>query len=365
MTFARCQTSMNSNSIASSIFLNALKRETTSRTPIWMMRQAGRYLPEYRALRGRVSGFLELCQTPELACEVTLQPINRFQLDAAIIFSDILVIPEAMGLGLHFVADHGPQFSKIPDPAAYAKLPIPDPEDGLGYVLKTMAMVKHELKSKKVPLIGFCGSPWTVATYIVEGKSTKHFSKIRALIYQNPEALHILLDKLKEASILYLKAQVQHGADALMIFDTWGGLLGAPRYHQFSLNYMASIVSALKADPITRDTPIILFSKNSGLFLEAMAETGCDALGLDWTCDIQLARERVGHQVALQGNLDPAILLSSPEVVKREASSLLAAYGKGNGHVFNLGHGIYPETPIENVEALIETVRNVSPAYHQ
>ncbi|MFO1259369.1 MAG: uroporphyrinogen decarboxylase [Gammaproteobacteria bacterium] len=355
---------MNSNLTTSSLFLNTLKRQNTSRTPIWMMRQAGRYLPEYRALRSRVGGFLELCQTPELACEVTLQPINRFQLDAAIIFSDILVIPEAMGLGLHFVADHGPQFSKIPDPSEYGNLPVPDPEESLGYVLQTMAMVKHELKGK-VPVIGFCGSPWTVATYIVEGKSTKQFSKIRALIYQNPKALHVLLNKLRQSSVLYLKAQVQHGADALMIFDTWGGLLGEPRYHEFSLNYMASIVSALKADPVTRDTPIILFSKNSGLFLEAMADTGCDALGLDWTCDISLARERVGERVALQGNLDPAILLSSPEVVSQEASALLKAYGTGSGHIFNLGHGIYPETPIENVEALIETVRSVSPAYHK
>lgn len=346
-----------------SIFLKTLKREPTERSPLWMMRQAGRYLPEYRALRSKVSGFMGLCQTPELACEVTLQPINRFKLDAAIIFSDILVIPDAMGLGLHFVSDHGPAFSKIPDPQAYSDLPIPDPEVDLGYVLKAISLVKHELKDR-VPVIGFCGSPWTVATYIVEGKSTKHFSKVRAMIYQNPQALHILLDKLKAASILYLKAQVSAGADALMVFDTWGGLLGPGFYHQFSLQYMQEIVRALKSDPMTKDIPVTLFSKNSGIYLEDMAATGCDGLGLDWTCDITAARARVGDKVALQGNLDPAILLSSPEVVTQEVINMLKAYGSGSGHIVNLGHGIYPETPIENVEALIEAVRTHSPQYH-
>ena len=359
---ALAEDTMRAQATPSKPFIDVLKQRPTSRTPIWMMRQAGRYLPEYRALRAQVNGFLPLCQNPELAAEVTIQPLKRFKLDAAIIFSDILVIPEAMGLGLHFVSDHGPAFHHIPKPEEYHKLAVPDPDLELGYVLEAIKKTKRALTD--TPLIGFCGSPWTVATYMVEGGTTKQFSKIRAMVYQDPKLLHVLLQKLTQASILYLKAQAAAGADALMIFDTWGGLLDAPRYQNFSLDYMQAIVKAIKADNLYNEVPIIIFSKNGGRYLDKQVETGCQALGLDWTADITQAKAEVNGQVALQGNLDPAILLSNPECVIEETKKVLRQFGHGGGHIFNLGHGIYPNTPIENVEALINTVHSESPHYH-
>jgi uroporphyrinogen decarboxylase len=344
------------------LFLRALKRQPVDRTPVWMMRQAGRYLPEYKATRARAGDFMSLCRNPELCCEVALQPLDRFGLDAAILFSDILTIPDAMGLGLRFVEGEGPVFDRpLRDAHAIEQLGVPDPETDLRYVMDAVRTIRSALGSR-LPLIGFAGSPWTLATYMVEGAGGSDFHTIKRMAYDAPEALDSLLAKLAASVSLYLEAQQRAGADALMIFDTWGGVLSPADYVQFSLEPMARIVEHLKR--VAPETPVILFTKNGGQHLEAMAETGCDALGLDWTTDLGAARSRVGTRVALQGNLDPTWLLAEPARIETAVARVLDSYGKGPGHVFNLGHGILQQTPPEHAAAMIEAVRNLSPAFH-
>ncbi len=340
--------------------LKALKREAVDSTPVWFMRQAGRYLPEYRAIRERVGGFLGMCKNPDIACEITLQPLKRFDLDAAIIFSDILTIPDAMGLGLHFKTNEGPHFEHpIRNQAAVDALPIPDMENDLGYVMNAIRLASRECK-EKAPLIGFCGSPWTVSTYMVEGKSSKNFSIIKAMLYSEPKILNALLKKVTLTSCHYLHAQIASGAQAVMIFDTWGGILSPQAYRLYSLHYMQEIVSYLKSNTMTKNTPIILFTKNGGQYLEEIAQTNCDGIGIDWTVDIAQARQRVGHRVALQGNLDPSILYAHPKDIEAQVKTVLDAYGHGSGHIFNLGHGIYPDINPEHVQVMIESVRKYS-----
>jgi uroporphyrinogen decarboxylase len=340
-------------------FLRALARQPVDRTPIWIMRQAGRYLPEYRATRARAGDFLTLCKTPELACEVTLQPLARFPLDAAILFSDILTVPDAMGLGLAIDEGSGPRFARpLAGAADIAQLPLPDPCDDLGYVLETIRLVKRAL-DPGVPLIGFAGSPWTLATYMVEGRATRDFTVVKKLVYARPDAAHALLDKLARAVADCLVAQIEAGVDAVMLFDTWGGVLPPAAYLAYSLAYMRRIVAALPPA-----TPSILFTRGGGQWLEPLADSGCSALGLDWTVDLASARARVGARVALQGNLDPAVMLTDPGVIADAARALIDAWGPGSGHVFNLGHGILPDTPPEHVAALVETVHEHSRRYH-
>ena len=360
-------------------FLRALAGKPVDRTPVWMMRQAGRYLPEYRASRAKAGDFMSLCRNPELCCEVTLQPLDRYPgLDTAILFSDILTVPDAMGLGLRFVEGEGPMFDRpVRDAASIAALPIPDPEGELRYVMDAVRTIRKAL-ADRCPLIGFAGSPWTLATYMVEGQGGQEFTRIKRMRFEEPALLEQLLDKLVQATIAYLDAQAAAGADALMVFDTWGGVLDHAGYRQFSLAPMQRIVSALKSKHPT--LPVILFTKNGGQQLEAMAATGCDALGLDWTTDIAEARRRVGHprhvagaasiagdgpRVALQGNLDPLTLLASPEAIRAEVARVLEGYGHGSGHVFNLGHGITPQVNPEHAAAMIEAVVSLSPRYHQ
>ena len=346
-------------------FLRALLRQPVDMTPVWMMRQAGRYLPEYRATREKAGDFMTLCKTPELACEVTLQPLERYPLDAAILFSDILTIPDAMGLGLYFEEGEGPRFERpVRDEAAIAALPVPDPEQELRYVMDAVRTIRSALNGR-VPLIGFSGSPWTLATYMVEGGSTKQFALVKGMLFDRPELLHALLDKLAEAVTLYLNAQIAAGAQAVMIFDTWGGTLAPDDYRDFSLAYMSRIVAGLQREAEGRRVPVILFTKGGGQWLEAMADSGCDALGLDWTTDIGQARRRVGERVALQGNLDPCVLYASPEAIRRSVAKVLEGYGSGSGHVFNLGHGIHPNIDPEHAGAMIEAVHELSRPYHQ
>jgi len=341
-------------------FLRALKRQPVDYTPIWLMRQAGRYLPEYRATRAKAGNFMALCQNPELACEVTLQPLARFNLDAAILFSDILTIPDAMGLGLHFSEGEGPLFERpIKNLADIQNLSVPDPERELKYVMDAVRLIRRELNGR-VPLIGFSGSPWTLATYMVEGGSTKTFSKIKALIYNEPAAAHQLLDILAQSVSVYLQAQISAGAQAVMIFDTWGGVLTKKDYLAFSLSYMQKIVDTLPKN----DVPVILFTKGGGAWLEEIAATGCSAMGLDWQTELGDARRRVGDNVALQGNLDPSMLYANPDKIRVEVADLLADFGKGNGHIFNLGHGIHPNIDPENVLALVDAVHELSRQYH-
>lgn len=324
------------------------------------MRQAGRYLPEYRKIRERAGDFLTLCKTPDLACEVSLQPMRRFDLDAAILFSDILTIPDAMGLGLTIEEGFGPRFERpIASIADIDALPLPDPDFDLRYVIDAVALTRRELDGRR-PLIGFAGSPWTLATYMVEGQSSRDFAKIKRLAYESPEATHRLLEKLARAVSDYLIAQIHAGVDAVMVFDTWGGTLSTAAYLEFSLEYLRRIVSALPGG-----TPSIVFTKGGGGWIEAIAEIGCTAVGLDWTIDIGDARQRIGDQVALQGNLDPAVMLASPATIEIEAKRVLDAYGPGNGHVFNLGHGITPAVPPEHVQQLIDTVHSYSRRYHE
>ena len=345
-------------------FLRALLRQPVDMTPVWMMRQAGRYLPEYRATRAKAGNFMKLCQTPELACEVTLQPFDRFPLDAAILFSDILTIPDAMGLGLYFNEGEGPRFERpVRSEADIAKLGVPDPQQELKYVVDAVSLIRQELNGR-VPLIGFSGSPWTLATYMVEGGSSKNFRRIKGLMYNNPKALHQLMDTVAQSVTQYLNAQIQAGAQAVMIFDTWGGVLTTRDYQAFSLNYMQQIVSGLQRENEGRQVPVIMFTKDGAAWLERMAETGCDALGLDWTCDIGKARARVGNKVALQGNMDPCVLYAEPERIRQEVKDILASYGQGAGHVFNLGHGIHPEVDPEHAKVFIEAVHEFSAAYH-
>ncbi|MFV1939378.1 uroporphyrinogen decarboxylase [Pseudomonas luteola] len=346
-------------------FLRALLKQPVDVTPVWMMRQAGRYLPEYRATRGRAGDFMSLCMNPELACEVTLQPLERYPLDAAILFSDILTIPDAMGLGLYFETGEGPRFKKrIESAADIEALPIPDPEADLGYVMNAVRTIRRELNGR-VPLIGFSGSPWTLATYMVEGGSSKDFRRSKAMLYDNPQAMHNLLDKLARSVTDYLNGQIQAGAQAVQIFDTWGGNLSSAAYQEFSLAYMRRIVDGLIREREGRKIPVILFTKNGGLWLESMAASGADALGLDWTCDIGDARSRVGDKVALQGNMDPAVLYAKPDAIRSEVARILARYGKGSGHVFNLGHGITPEVDPAHAGAFIEAVHELSASYHE
>ena len=346
------------------ILLRALQRKPVDRTPVWIMRQAGRYLPEYLKTRAEAGSFMDLCQTPELACEVTLQPLRRFSLDAAIIFSDILTIPDVMGLKLYFVAGEGPKFERpIRSAEDIRKLPCPDVSESLGYVMDAISLTRRELDGK-VPLIGFSGSPWTLATYMIEGGSSKNFSKAKKLIYQDPKLAHLLLEKLAATVTDYLNAQIDSGAQAVQIFDTWGGALSAQAYKDFSLRYMAQIVSGLKRENEGRRVPVILFSKGCNTQLEGLADTGCDALGVDWTIALKQARKLVGNRVALQGNLDPAVLLAEKKVIRREVSDTLKSFGQGNGHVFNLGHGITPDVDPDNLTALISAVRELSPGFH-
>jgi uroporphyrinogen decarboxylase len=346
------------------ILLRALQRQAVDRTPVWIMRQAGRYLPEYLKTRATAGSFMDLCQTPELACEVTLQPLRRFNLDAAIIFSDILTIPDVMGLKLYFVAGEGPKFEHpIQSADDIRKLPSPDVNESLGYVMDAIRLTRRELDGK-VPLIGFSGSPWTLATYMIEGGSSKTFSKAKKLIYQDPEIAHQLLEKLAATVTDYLNAQIEAGAQAVQIFDTWGGTLSAQAYQDFSLRYMKQIVSGLKRENEGRRVPVILFSKGCSTQLEGLADTGCDALGVDWTISLSEARERVGDRVALQGNLDPSVLLANRKVIRREVSETLNSFGQGNGHVFNLGHGITPDVSPEHLAALISAVWELSPGFH-
>ena len=341
-------------------FLRALNRQPVDKTPIWIMRQAGRYLPEYRATREKAGDFLALCKNPELCCEVTMQPLQRFDLDAAIIFSDILTIPDAMGLGLSLQEKIGPVFSRpIKSFNEIKALAIPDPEKDLGYVMEAIRLSKKALNDK-VPLIGFAGSPWTLAAYMVEGAGSRDFAKIKKLAYGNQEAMHMLLSKLTESVTLYLEAQISAGADAIMIFDSWGGILSTDAYEIFSLHYMRTIVQKLTKYKI----PTILFTKGGGLWLESIGETQCTAVGLDWTTDISIAKKLIGGKVALQGNLDPAIMLTTPQIVAEEAKKILDKFGFGSGHIFNLGHGITPEVPPENVEALVSTVHSYSRKFH-
>jgi uroporphyrinogen decarboxylase len=345
--------------------LKALVREPVDRTPVWIMRQAGRYLPEYRATREQAGDFLTLCKTPELACEVTLQPLRRFPLDAAIIFSDILTIPDAMGLGLSVEEGVGPVLARpARDRATIEKLPVPDPEAETGYVMEAIRLVRRELDGA-VPLIGFAGSPWTLATYMVEGQSSREFSTVKTMLFDQPRLLHRLLQTLSESVTAYLNAQIAAGAQAVMVFDTWGGVLTPRDYQAFSLHYMQRIVEGLNRRSEGRAVPVILFTKGGGAWLERIADSGCDAVGIDWTVDIGDARERVGHRVALQGNLDPAVLYASPERIREEVASVLDGFGPGAGHVFNLGHGIHPGIDPDHVAAMVEAVHDISLRYHQ
>jgi uroporphyrinogen decarboxylase len=347
------------------LFIRALLKQPVSRTPVWMMRQAGRYLPEYREVREQAGSFLKLCTNPELACEVTLQPLRRFDFDAAILFSDILTIPDAMGLGLYFTEGEGPKFKNpIRTAADIEKLPIPDPDTDLRYVVDAVRLIRKNLQGR-VPLIGFSGSPWTLATYMVEGGSSKSFQKVKGLMYEQPGLMHILLDKLAQSVAAYLNAQIEAGAQVIMLFDTWGGMLTSEDYKEFSLYYAREVRSLLKTQAGGRQIPTILFTKGGGLWLEAMAETGYEALGLDWQTDIRQARARVGEQVALQGNMDPVGLYAQPEIIIEQVRSILYKYGSGSGHVFNLGHGILPDINPDHVKAMVDAVHEYSPAYHQ
>ncbi|WP_026376681.1 uroporphyrinogen decarboxylase [Aestuariibacter salexigens] len=346
-------------------YLKALLKEPVDVTPVWMMRQAGRYLPEYKATRAQAGDFMSLCKNAELACEVTLQPLRRYELDAAILFSDILTIPDAMGLGLYFEAGEGPKFeSPLSSQSQIDALPIIDPEQELGYVMNAVRTIRRELKGS-VPLIGFSGSPWTLATYMIEGGSSKAFTKIKKMAFAEPAALHSLLDKLADAVVLYLNAQIAAGAQSVMVFDTWGGVLSPRDYKLFSLQYMHKIVDGLTRENEGRRVPVTLFTKNGGMWLEAIADTGCDAVGLDWTIDIAEARARIGNKVALQGNMDPSMLYAQPERIEQEVQSILAGYGSGSGHVFNLGHGIHLDVPPEHAGVFVDAVHRFSRQYHQ
>lgn len=344
-----------------SLFLRALRRQPVERTPVWMMRQAGRYLPEYRQTRTQAGDFLSLCKNPELACEVTLQPLRRYSLDAAILFSDILTIPDAMGLGLYFAEGEGPCFERpVQDTKAINDLQIPD-SDSLAYVMNAARLIRQEMP-KELPLIGFAGSPWTLACYMVEGRSSRDFKRILHLIYTQSDAAHQLLNKLAISVADYLNEQIKAGVNAVMLFDTWGGILTPENYQHFSLHYMQQIIQQIKLH--SPDIPVILFTKGGGQWLEKMLITGCDALGVDWTCDLGEARRRVGHKVALQGNLDPSVLLTSKQCIQEQVKKVLASFGSGSGHVFNLGHGITPDVPPEHVATMIEAVHEYSPYYH-
>ncbi|HEX6632893.1 MAG TPA: uroporphyrinogen decarboxylase [Usitatibacter sp.] len=343
--------------------LRALLRQPTEYTPVWIMRQAGRYLPEYNETRRRAGSFLALAKTPELACEVTLQPLERFALDAAIIFSDILTVPDAMGLGLYFAEGEGPRFERpVRDERDVAALAAPDLAK-LRYVFDAIAMTRKALAGR-VPLIGFSGSPFTLACYMVEGGGSDDFRLVKSLLYGRPELLHRILAVNADAVTAYLNAQIEAGAQAVMIFDTWGGALSGPAYEAFSLAYSRRVLAGLKRENEGRVVPRILFTKGGGQWLEAMAESGADALGVDWQTSLGAARRRVGERVALQGNMDPMALFGPPEAIEREAARILDEFGAGPGHVFNLGHGVSQHTPPERVQALVEAVHARSLGAH-
>jgi len=346
------------------LLIRALLRQSVPRTPVWVMRQAGRYLPEYLEVRQRAGDFMTLCQTPELACEVTLQPLKRFNLDAAILFSDILTIPDAMGLGLYFEAGEGPRFKHpLRSGQDIQQLKIPDPAIELRYVMDAVSLIRRELNAQ-VPLIGFSGSPWTLATYMVEGGGSKDFARVKGLLYSEPKSMHALLEKNTHAVTAYLNAQIEAGAQALMIFDTWGGVLSERDYLEFSLGYMRNIVEQLVREAHGRRVPVVLFTKNGGQWLEHMAATGCDALGVDWTTEMGDARQRTAGKVALQGNLDPSVLYAPPDRIEQEVKRVLSSFGAAEGHVFNLGHGIHQYVNPDHLEVMIDAVAKFSPANH-
>lgn len=345
-------------------FLRALMRQPVDTTPVWIMRQAGRYLPEYREIRAKAGSFMDLCRSPELACEVTLQPLRRFDLDAAILFSDILTIPDAMGLGLYFEEGEGPRFKHpVQNKADIQKLVVPDVDAELGYVMDAVRTIRRELDGK-VPLIGFSGSPWTLATYMVEGGSSKDFAKTKGLLYGEATTLHYLLTVLADSVAAYLNAQIAAGAQAVMIFDTWGGSLTADTYQAFSLDYMQRTLEQLNRESEGRKVPVVLFTKGGGPWLEKMAATGCDALGIDWTQNISEARQRVGDKVALQGNLDPGVLYGSADCIEQQVRQVLESFGPHPGHVFNLGHGIHQHVNPDNVKILVDSVHDISRKIH-
>ena len=346
-------------------FLRALRREPVDYTPVWMMRQAGRYLPEYRATRAQAGGIIDLFTNPQLACEVTLQPLERFPFDAAILFSDILTIPDAMGLGLYFETGEGPKFRKTISVAADVDaIQVVDPAQDLPYVLDAVRLIRKELNDR-VPLIGFSGSPWTLATYMIEGGSSKDFAKTKTLAFNEPQVMHALLDKLALSVQAYLNAQIAAGAQAVQIFDTWGGVLSTTAYREFSLNYMQKIIAGLDREHNGEHIPVIVFTKNGGGWLKYILQSDCDCIGLDWTLDIGKARAEVNSKVALQGNMDPGMLRSTPKRIEQEVKAILKSYGSGAGHVFNLGHGITPDIDPDNVRAFVEAVHEHSVAYHQ
>ena len=341
-------------------FLRALLKQPVDRTPVWMMRQAGRYLPEYRATRKQAGSFMDLCQNPEFACEVTMQPLRRYDFDAAILFSDILTIPDAFGQGLYFEEGEGPRFKKvIRSPADVEALPDVAIKEELAYVYAAVARIRQELAGR-VPLIGFSGSPWTLATYMIEGGGSKDFRIAKQFLYNHPEAMHMLLQRLADAVIEYLNAQIEAGAQVVQIFDTWGGILTPSAYQDFSLNYMRKIVQGLIKESDGSTVPVILFTKNGGHWLEAIADSGCHGVGLDWTIGIDEARARVGKKVALQGNMDPCILYAEPKVIRAEVKRILEAFGSGSGHVFNLGHGITPGVDPDHVAVFVDAVHEFS-----
>ncbi|MCP2039473.1 uroporphyrinogen decarboxylase [Neisseria sp. HSC-16F19] len=344
-------------------FLRALLKQPVDYTPVWMMRQAGRYLPEYRATRARAGSFLDLCKNTELATEVTIQPLERFDLDAAILFSDILTVPDAMGLGLYFAEGEGPKFTRpLQDEAAIRALAVPDMQK-LDYVFAAVASIRRAL-SGRVPLIGFSGSPFTLACYMVEGGGSKEFRTIKSMLYARPDLLHRILDINAQAVAAYLNAQIDAGAQAVQIFDTWGGALSDAAFQEFSLHYMRQVIGALKREAEGRRVPVIVFTKGGGLWLEALADSGADAVGLDWTCNIAQARARVGDKVALQGNFDPMALFGTAEAVEAEVARILAGFGHGSGHVFNLGHGINQHTDPAQAKVLVDAVHRLSRPYH-
>jgi len=344
--------------------LRALLREPTPYTPIWIMRQAGRYLPEYNQTRARAGDFLALCRTPDLATEVTLQPLARFPLDAAILFSDILTVPDAMGLGLYFLEGEGPRFERpLRDEWEVRDLTAPDPYDHLRYVLDACSQIRRALNDE-VPLIGFSGSPFTLACYMIEGRGTRDFLATKRMLYTRPDLLHRILEVNAQAVATYLNAQIESGVQAVMLFDTWGGVLSHAAFHEFSLHYLRAVLELVRRNHDGQIVPRTVFTKGGGLWLEGLADTGTDCVGVDWTVDLGAARGRVGKRVALQGNLDPGVLLAPPQVVRSEAAAVLAAFGAGNGHVFNLGHGVLPQTPPESIATLVDAVHELSRSYH-
>ena len=345
-------------------FLRALLRQPTEYTPVWMMRQAGRFLPEYRATRQRAGSFLQLCKSPDMATEVTLQPVDRFPLDAAILFSDILTVPDAMGLGLYFAEGEGPKFERpLRDEAAIKALRVPDIGKDLKYVTDAVSQIRKALDGR-IPLIGFSGSPWTLSCYMVEGGGSDDYAKVKTLMYKEPKLMHHILEVTAQSVIAYLNAQIEAGAQAVMIFDSWGGALSHAAFHEFSLAYTRRIIDGLIKEKDGVRIPSIVFTKGGGLWIESIADIGCDAVGLDWTMDIGVARQKVGHKVALQGNLDPAVLFATPEVIHNEVEKVLTSYGYGSGHVFNLGHGISQFTNPDNAAALVQAVHELSKKYH-